>query len=211
MHNSLFLLLLAVGAYFVGSIPVGFLIGKSRGLDIRQHGSGNIGATNVFRVVGKGWGIAAFILDFLKGLAPVVVARILSPEAVAEIAIILAAVFAILGHNYTCWLGFRGGKGIATSAGALLALMPWIMLAVLVAWAVVFAASRYVSLASIAAAGLLPVFTILREIFFPSGSWWLSGFAVLIGVLAIWRHRSNIQRLRDGTETRFTKKPKIAS
>jgi len=208
VHNSLFLSLLALGAYFVGSVPVGFLIGKSRGLDIRQHGSGNIGATNVFRVIGKGWGITAFIADFLKGLAPVVAARLLSPGAVAELAVILAAVFAILGHNYTCWLGFRGGKGIATSAGALLALMPWIMLGVLIAWALVFGASRYVSLASMIAAALLPVLAISREFFFPTGSWLLSGFAILVGILAIWRHRSNIKRLRDGTESRFSKKNK---
>ncbi len=211
MHHSVFLLLLAAGAYFVGSIPIGFLIGKAHSIDIREHGSGNIGATNVFRVVGRGWGSTAFVLDFLKGLAPVVAARLLSPDAVVDVAMILAAIFAILGHNFTCWLGFRGGKGIATSAGALLALMPWIMLGVLIAWALVFAISRYVSLASIVAAGLLPVLTILREIFFPTGSWLLAGFAVLIGVLAIWRHRSNIQRLRAGTESRFSKKAKSTS
>ena len=197
------LLLTAVAAFLLGSLPTGYLVARSRGVDIRQHGSGNIGATNVFRTLGKPLGISVFVIDALKGFAAVWLALRLVP---GEWSGIVAAVAVIAGHNYTPWLGFKGGKGIATSAGVLLALMPLAVLAIAVVWFAVFFASRYVSLASICASAALPLAV--------AALWWtgrggnapLLVFALVISALAIWRHRSNIQRLRDGTESRFARR-----
>ena len=222
-------------AFLLGSIPFGLLIARAKGVDIRAHGSGNIGATNVLRVIGKKHGIACLLLDALKGFIPVAIAVNLiqitgRPVQVplglpagwvlelgandalkAQIAHILTALCAVLGHNYSPWVGFKGGKGIATSAGVLLALMPFAVLILLAVWVLLFLVSRYVSVASIGAAASLPLLTLW-------GSWhhgriqdgtWnkpLFVFSVVIAVLAIWKHRSNIRRLIDGTENRFTRK-----
>ena len=196
---------LALVSYLLGSIPFGFLAGKAKGVDIRKAGSGNIGATNVFRILGKGPGIIVLSVDALKGalaviLTPVVVGDPPCPCYAHELtqAQVLAGICAILGHNYTCWLKFKGGKGIATTAGVFAALAPAAFGIALATWLVVFAASRYVSLASILAAAVLPVAV------------WLTGQgALLIGVsaalaaLAIWKHKANIQRLLAGTENRI--------
>ena len=191
-------------AFLLGSIPTGYLVARAKGVDIRQHGSGNIGATNVFRTLGKPLGILVFFLDALKGFAAVWLAvRFGGPSAWPPI---LAAVAAIAGHNYTPWLGFKGGKGIATSAGVLIALMPWAVLAIAVVWFGVFFATRYVSLASICASAALPVAVGALWFYGCGGSGPLLGFSVLIAALAIWRHRSNIQRLMAGTEHRFDRK-----
>ena len=222
-------------AFLLGSIPFGLIIAKAKGINIREHGSGNIGATNVLRVVGKKYGITCLLLDALKGFIPVVIAinlvRIaghhpqlafefaqpwameLPPEKalVGQLCHILTALAAVLGHNYSPWVAFRGGKGVATSAGVFLALMPVGVALLAVVWLLVFAISRYVSVASIAAAAALPFITLY-------GSWshgkiadgtWnkpLFVFSVVIGILAIWKHRTNIQRLREGTESRFTRR-----
>jgi glycerol-3-phosphate acyltransferase PlsY len=183
----------AVVSYFLGSIPTGFLWAKARGVDIRTAGSGNIGATNVMRTLGKGPGIAVLVIDAVKGFVPVFfVPRIFDGDSNLSI---VCCVAVIAGHNWTCWLKFKGGKGIATSAGALLAFLPVPLLCALGLWLVVFALSRYVSLASIAAAAALPVAT-----------WFwrrdLVWFASLIGALAIYKHKANIQRLLAGTESR---------
>jgi glycerol-3-phosphate acyltransferase PlsY len=191
-------------AFLLGSIPTGYLVARAKGVDIRQHGSGNIGATNVFRTLGKPLGVLVFFLDALKGFAAVwLAARFGGPSAWPSI---LAAVAAIAGHNYTPWLGFKGGKGIATSAGVLIALMPWAVLAIAVVWFGVFFATRYVSLASICASAALPVAVGALWFYGCGGSAPLLGFSVLIAALAIWRHRSNIQRLMAGTEHRFDRK-----
>src|SRR6266850_8300828 len=153
-----------VVAYFLGSIPTGFLVGKARGIDIRTVGSGNIGATNVLRYFGKPAGIFVLLVDALKGwLAVVVLAKLvlvtLFPAAnqqAQECLKVTAGVCAILGHNYTCWLDFKGGKGIATSAGVLLALVPGALAIILGIWAIVLAFTRYVSLASMVASFALP-------------------------------------------------------
>jgi len=199
-----------LAAYLIGSIPNGYLIGRLRGVDIRAHGSGNIGATNVFRVLGKPWGIGCFLLDALKGWLAVKVATAGGESAGVDLAMagIGGALAGILGHNYTPWLGFKGGKGIATSAGALIALMPLTTLVVLLVWMVVFWVSRIVSLASIAAALALPL--VCAAVYFIHGemSAWLVGFAVVAGGVAVWRHRSNIGRLLAGTEHRFGGGPK---
>ena len=230
-------------AFLLGSIPFGLIISRIKGINIREHGSGNIGATNVLRVVGKKYGIICLVLDMLKGLIPTLIAISLIrydgikqsmtiiqlapysqnfPMATAQFFQVLAGLFAILGHNYSPWVGFKGGKGIATSAGVLIALMPAAVLVLLAVWLLVFSVSRYVSLASIVAAAALPLITHLGARFhhlhndpsqptlWEAGTWnkSLMGFSILIAVLAIWKHRSNIQRLRSGTEHRFTRKPK---
>ncbi len=198
------ILLVALG-YLVGSIPFGFLAGKSRGVDIRQHGSGNIGATNVLRTLGKPLGITVFILDVLKGALPVALALWLTPSSLTHVAVALAT---ILGHNYTCWLGFKGGKGIATSAGVLMLLFPIPLLLAIATWLVLFFPFRYVSVGSIGAALCIPISECLLS--WRSGEWrWpLVIFSIVISILAIWRHRSNIRKLIDGTENRFEPKKK---
>jgi glycerol-3-phosphate acyltransferase PlsY len=196
----------ALLAYVLGSVPTGFLAGKAKGLDIRTVGSGNIGATNVFRYLGKPAGICVLLIDALKGLLAVVLAgKVLAPRffqvtdpAVAEWFALVAAMFAVLGHNYTCWLRFKGGKGIATSAGVLVALVPWSLLVILTVWILVFAVSRFVSLASIAASFTLPF-----------AAWATGESGTMIAItsvmtaLAIYKHKSNIQRLLKGTEPRL--------
>ncbi len=197
-------LFVVAAAYLIGSIPFGFLAGKLNGVDIRDHGSGNIGATNVFRIVGKRWGIGVFILDFLKGLVPVIATFHLG-RGMDPLLPLYAGIATILGHNYPCWLKFKGGKGIATSGGVLGGLLPWALLAGLVTWLLTFAISRYVSLASIFAGVSVPV-TVAVLTFRPHGlHYGYFIFACVIGVLAVWRHRSNIERLRAGTEHRFTR------
>jgi len=200
------LLLTALGAFLLGSIPTGYLVARAKGVDIRQHGSGNIGATNVFRTLGKPLGVFVFMVDALKGFAVVWLAGRFG--GASDWAGIIAAVAVIGGHNYTPWLGFKGGKGIATSAGVLLALMPWAVLCIAIVWFVVFKVSRYVSLASISAAAALPMAVAALWSAGCGGNGPLLGFSVLISALAIWRHRTNIQRLRAGTESRFEGKKK---
>ncbi len=203
-------LVVAAGAFLLGSIPTGYLVARSRGMDIRQHGSGNIGATNIFRTLGKPLGIFVFFADALKGAMAVELAFTLGGEQNQEAAWlgIIAAVAVIGGHNYTPWLGFRGGKGIATSAGVLLALMPLAVAIIATVWGVVFFTTRYVSLASISAAAALPLSLVLLWGTRYGSSPPLLGFAVVISGLAIWRHRTNIERLRAGTESRFDRKTK---
>jgi glycerol-3-phosphate acyltransferase PlsY len=204
-HAYIFTALLA---YLLGSIPTGFLVARARGVDIRSVGSGNIGATNAFRVLGREWGICVLLIDFLKGLGacllvPLLVRTLLQLPAVNEDTVtpaLVAAVCAVLGHNFPLWLGFRGGKGIATSAGALTALVPWALLIGLAVWIILFVLTRYVSLGSIAAAAALPVAT-----WFTAGGdrVLLTLFTSLLSGMAILKHRSNIQRLLAGTESQI--------
>jgi len=204
----------ALLAYLLGSIPTGFLVAKARGIDIRAVGSGNIGATNVLRILGKPAGIAVLLADALKGWAAVVggtrlifLALGLTPDDLTrEVHMIIAALAAILGHNYTCWLQFKGGKGIATSAGVLTALVPWALLTILAVWIVLFAATRVVSVGSIAASATLPFAT-----FAFYRNWTLTLVTGAMGVLAIYKHRANMQRLLAGTEPRVGAKPREAA
>lgn len=200
--------------FLAGSIPFGLLVAKCKGVDIRKHGSGNIGATNVYRVVGKPYGMAVFILDFLKGLGPVLLAACASGGTCPTGSTcsgpglaILTGMLAILGHNYSPWVGFRGGKGIATSAGVLAGLFPIALGVGLLVWVIVVKVTRYVSVASMAAAAAIPLTELTRACL--SGKWepLTLAFTGLIAVLAIWRHRSNIKNLRAGTEHRFGSKP----
>jgi len=199
--------------YLVGSVPTGYLMGRSHGLDIRQHGSGNIGATNVGRVMGRNWGLLAFACDFLKGFLPLFLVRsfCLANANTWSVSLLLVAcgLAAILGHNYTPWLGFKGGKGIATSAGVLGALVPWVLAVALSLWIVAVLLTRTVSIGSLLASIVLPV----ASAWFYPGQWVYFGLATLAGGLATWRHRSNIQRLLSGTEPRlnFSSKKKESS
>jgi glycerol-3-phosphate acyltransferase PlsY len=191
-------------AYLAGSLPTGFLVARAMRVDITRVGSGNIGATNVFRVLGKGPGALVLTVDLLKGalavsFAPALAVALAPANSLALPAV--AALGAVLGHNYTCWLGFKGGKGVATSAGAMAALIPPAFGVTVITWLVVFFLSRYVSLASIAGAIALPIATA----FTVSGPtrWPLVGFTSVLAALAVWRHRANIARLKAGTEHRF--------
>lgn len=197
-------------AYLLGSIPFGLLIGKLRGIDIRQVGSCNIGATNVMRSVGKGWGILTLLLDALKGYIPAATFPLLLMQlglladqpAWLKIACGCAA---ILGHNFPVFLRFKGGKGVATSAGVLLGIAPLALLIGLGAFALVFGLSRFVSLGSITAAIVVPAsgFLLYEGRLTPI-------VLTILGALAIWRHKANIRRLLNGTENRivFGKKAK---
>lgn len=192
-----------LSGYLIGSVPNGLLIGKARGIDIRQHGSGNIGATNAFRVLGKKWGILVFILDFLKGLIAVQLAIAIGGARLSPAASgIIGGLAAIIGHNFPCWLRFKGGKGIATSGGVLVGLLPVVTAILIPVWAIVFFTTRYVSVASIAVAVALPIIVVL--LYGAGGP--LFWFALVVCALAVWRHRSNIKRLMEGTENRFERK-----
>lgn len=225
-------------AFFCGSAPFGFMIGRMNGIDIREHGSGNIGATNVWRTLGKKWGIPCFLLDLLKGLIPVLLAMNLLrypgidhmkmfdlPSTMiqqvsqhpGQFLHVLCGLCAILGHNFSPWVRFKGGKGIATTAGVLIALFPFILvLMIIVLWMLIFVTTRYVSLASIIAAAALPLLNIwgsFQHKRFADGTWNRSmlAFSFIAGFMAIYKHRSNITRLLNGTEHRFTKKTKDQS
>jgi acyl phosphate:glycerol-3-phosphate acyltransferase len=193
--------------YLIGSFPSGYLVGKSQGIDIRQHGSGNIGATNVLRVMGKKWGYLVFLCDSLKGFLAVKAGVWLGASAAGDITLagVVAGICCIIGHNYTVWLHFKGGKGIATSIGVMLAIVPVvIVLIVLIVWVAVFFIWKYVSLASICAALSLPVAVLALFPLVAHGNYWvLVVFSLIVAALAVWRHRSNIDRLLHGKENRF--------
>ncbi len=240
----------SVLGYLLGSVPTGYLVGRYYGIDIREHGSKNMGATNVVRVLGKKPGYFVFICDALKGLLAVrlavwyvyqagqtaseimlrdaaAIGGALDPHShgedihlvlagidarlagVATLAGIIAALACILGHNFPVWLRFKGGKGVATTVGVLLGLMPVAVAITAVVWNVTYFTTRYVSLASLLGAAVLPVsvwFLTMRH-GPPPGPPWLFYFSLLAAALIFWRHRANIGRLLNGTEARFTRKP----
>jgi len=213
-------IILGVLAYLLGSIPFGFLAAKAKGIDIRSVGSGNIGATNAMRVLGKPAGIFVLLMDALKGyvacaLLPALVYNWLAPhwsglyvdfqhlaDDLQMRLKVLAAVCAVLGHNYTCWLKFKGGKGIATTAGVYIALAPWPLLIALGVFILAVALTRYISVGSITAAIALPAAVWIM----PPHNVLLAVVTTALGVLAIYKHKSNIQRLMAGTENRLGKK-----
>ena len=188
------------GAYFLGATPFGFIIVRTiRGVDIRTLGSGNIGATNVWRVLGRGWGLLAFGLDVLKGFAPAYAGTLIGgPELGA-----FAGLAAIVGHNWPIFLQFRGGKGVATSCGVFLAIFPLGLVVSLGAWALALAIWRYVSVASmLGGIALLVSALLLQDEPFGAGRV-LTAFAALAAVLSMVRHKSNIKRLLQGSETKI--------
>lgn len=200
MHQEMQTLFELVGAYLIGAIPFGFLIGKMRGVDVRTVGSRNIGATNVFRTVGKKWGLVAFALDFLKGFLPTLAAArgllVTMPVAVG--------IACVVGHMLTPYMRFKGGKGVATAFGMLVALVPGLVGVAFAIFAICFALSHYISLGSCAAAAFLAV-----------GVWfkWLGcagtddlAQAILVCAIAlfvIWKHRANIKRIIAGCENKI--------
>lgn len=199
---------LAIISYLVGAIPTGYLLAKMKGIDIRSVGSGNIGATNVYRCVGKSWGILTFVLDFLKGylpaaLLPLLIQRLTNEPYGPPLAMLFGCL-AVAGHNWPVYLRFRGGKGMATGAGALLGFAPLVMLVGVAAWAVLFLATRYVSLASVLAAAIIAAAAWPIH----AGERIIPATLTLMSLLIIWRHRSNIRRLLAGTEYRFIFKTK---
>ncbi|PQV62985.1 glycerol-3-phosphate acyltransferase PlsY [Abditibacterium utsteinense] len=193
----LFLALLL--SFFVGAIPFGVLIGKARGVDVRASGSGNIGATNVWRVLGPKAGTAAFVLDVLKGVAGPLFGRWLIPNS--EIGIAACGIFAVLGHTFSPFLGFKGGKGISTSLGALFGLMPLVGILAFAFWGVILGLSRMVSLASMAACVSLPILALALHTSTPSFI-----VATLMGVLAFVKHIPNLKRILAGTEPKVGQK-----
>ncbi|MFA5974674.1 MAG: glycerol-3-phosphate 1-O-acyltransferase PlsY [Elusimicrobiota bacterium] len=188
---------LLIGAYGIGSIPTGYWLGKFwKGIDIRQQGSGNLGATNVFRVLGKGPGAFTLLIDILKGLLPVLWCHTHFPnDASLAVGVGLAA---ILGHTTSVFVRFRGGKGVATSAGVFLALLPEAFLASIGVFALSLLFSRIVSLSSILAALTLAAASLIWS---PSSL--QTALAFLVALFIIWKHRSNILRLWHGTEPRL--------
>ncbi|HEV7867792.1 MAG TPA: glycerol-3-phosphate 1-O-acyltransferase PlsY [Chthoniobacteraceae bacterium] len=219
---------IVVLAYLLGSIPFGLIFARSKGVDLRAHGSGNIGATNVWRVMGKKWGLITFFADAAKGWLAVVLALWLArhwdihvplPHGHEKIehldegfAGIAGALGCILGHNFPVWLRFKGGKGVATSLGVIIGMMPLASVIIFAIWGLVFKTSRYVSLASLIAAVSLPIVVIGLMLFWPV-SWWGAVtswghfyFAVAAAGLVLKRHSSNIKRLVAGTELRFGSK-----
>jgi len=191
-------------------------------VDIRNQGSGNIGATNVLRTLGRKVGITVLILDISKGFLPVLIGSriifkqlpdsMLDREDIMGTIYVLLAIGTILGHNYTFWLGFKGGKGIATSAGAIMSFLPEVLMGSTLVWILIFFLSRYVAIASITAAFSIPILTasLDHNYLFPdlNSSWPVISFGIMAAIMAVWRHRSNIQRLIKGKEDRFERKVK---
>ncbi len=194
--------ILLILSYFLGAIPFGLVIGKAwRGIDIRDHGSGNIGATNVYRTLGPGPGITVFLADVLKGLVPVLMAKQFAPES-AWLAV-GCGVMAIVGHTLSVFLKFKGGKGVATSLGVGIGLVPVLAAIAFGIWIVLFAATRYVSVASMLACASVPIMMWQTREPTPTA---YKIFGVFIAVYVFIKHRSNIVRLMQGKENRFGRK-----
>jgi glycerol-3-phosphate acyltransferase PlsY len=199
-------IIVVIAAYLLGSIPTGFLVAKAKGVDIRAVGSGNIGATNAMRALGRPAGIFVLLMDAAKGYCAVLAASFIAqwlnaPGADAENLCIIAGIFAVLGHNYSCWIKFKGGKGVATTAGVYLALAPWPLLIALGVFVLAALLTRYVSVGSIAAAVTLPI-----AVYCTQQNDALNIVTLFLGVMVIYKHKTNIQRLMAGTENRLGKK-----
>jgi len=221
------LLITGLASYLIGSIPAGYIVGRIAGIDIRTAGSGNIGATNVTRTLGKGYGYPVFVVDFLKGLAAVIISvsmwkraqpvsiPVVNSFATAQMLEIIreknlfgivAAVCCVLGHSFPVWLRFKGGKGVATSAGALFGLMPFVALIAVAVWIITFQLTRYVSVASITATLAVPIAILSMMFLGQTGGTALLYFSICLAAVVIFRHRSNLSRLVRGTEPRFKRK-----
>ncbi len=190
----LFLALLL--SFFIGAIPFGVFIGKMRGVDVRSVGSGNIGATNVWRALGPKAGTAAFVLDVLKGVAGPVLGRMLIPES--EIGIAACAIAPVLGHTFSPFLGFKGGKGISTSLGALFGLIPLVGIVIFSIWGVILAFTRIISLASVIVCVMLPFLAYFMGAPGPSVA-----VAGLMGLVAFLKHLPNMKRIAARTEPKI--------
>jgi acyl-phosphate glycerol 3-phosphate acyltransferase len=209
MTGTLSLALVAIASYLVGAVPFGFLVARSRGVDILSHGSGNIGATNVGRILGRKYGVLVFLLDFAKGALPVLIAgTFATADLPAEWLQVTAGIAAFLGHLFPVYLRFRGGKGVATGAGVVAVLAPGPTAGALLAWVTIVAASRYVSLASLLAAAVLCALRLaltLEPLTGPKGV--VTVFCFVAAALVAARHRANIGRLLHGNENRLKEGP----
>ena len=203
-------ILYIVAAYLIGSVPFGYIAGRLNGIDLREHGSRNIGATNAVRVLGKAWGIPVFIMDFLKGFAPLLYMKChlggeLAAFSPADMGWFLGVMFAlILGHTFTCFLKFKGGKGVATTGGCLFALSPWVGLSALLFWIGSMVVTRYVSFSSIMA-GVGMMVAAITELCVLDGACSVAdgmvlGLLDIILVLVTVKHRANIVGIMNGTE-----------
>ena len=206
--------LLVPAAYLVGSVPFGLMVGRLKGIDPRTAGSGNIGASNVGRLLGRKFFVMVFLLDLLKGLLPMLLAghvlRDAAPAARTYFVWLLVGFAAIFGHMFSVFLGFKGGKGVATSSGVILGLFPYFTIPGVIAlavWGVVLRGTGYISVASIVAAVLFPVSYVLLSLV---RGWPLLTeqlpllvFSVLVAAMIVYKHRSNLARLRAGTEPRY--------
>ena len=205
---------LLVAAYLVGSIPFSLLIARwFGGIDLREHGSGNVGATNVARTLGLRWGLLALLLDALKGLAPTLTLPLLlfGDSGLRGHAEVAAGVAAIVGHMFPCWLGLRGGKGVATALGVVCVLGWQATVASFLVFAATFAVSRIVSLSSMLAAATFAVaeLAVLWPAPFSDAFWSRALFALAVPALIVFRHRANISRLLRGEEPRLTRKSEV--
>lgn len=189
--------IVAIVGYFLGSIPTGYLVGKILcGIDIRQFGSKNIGTTNMFRTLGARPASVVLLVDVLKGVTAVAIALYYTNGDI--IAQIVAGVMSVIGHNYSCWVGFKGGRGVATSLGVVIMLMPMTSLLVFVIWAVIVYATRYVSLGSITAAACTPLLA-----WYFNYDMKIQLLGLVMAILVIAGHKDNIKRLLAGNETKI--------
>jgi glycerol-3-phosphate acyltransferase PlsY len=187
-----------MSSYLLGAIPTSFLVGRVfRGIDMREHGSRNLGATNLYRTMGWKYAVPVGLFDMAKGAVPVAVFGPMVPSI--ALFPVYCGVAAVLGHVFSVFVGFKGGKGVATAAGVVLGLAPLALLAVAIVWAVVVKTTGYVSLGSVIAASLFPLAAAMLHPHRPEPLW----FDILLAAFLILKHRSNIQRLMKGTENRF--------
>ncbi|MGI5892238.1 MAG: glycerol-3-phosphate 1-O-acyltransferase PlsY [Bacillota bacterium] len=201
MQQTFMLILLIAGAYFLGSIPFGYLICKAfTGKDVRKTGSGNIGTTNVMRMVGLKGALLVFALDFLKGFVP----AFLALHYGGEIFGLLIGIAAVLGHDLSIWLKFKGGKGAATSVAVMFALMPWAGVVAMVTWAITIAITRYVSLGTCMAAVAIFIYSFVADI-----SLVYKIVIYIIAVVIVFMHRSNLKRIAKGEELKVGKKKSV--
>ena len=191
------IVILMIVAYILGSIPNALWIGKVfKGIDVREHGSKNTGSTNAARVLGAKLGILTLILDISKGAIPTLIASMLLDSSIS---VILVGICAILGHSFSIFMKFKGGKAVATTVGVFIVLVPGAILLAAIIFFLVFGITRYVSLSSMIGAISLPIWIIIFYKNIP-----LTIFGIIIAILIIVRHKSNIQRLLDGTESKFS-------
>ena len=203
MDTALRVAILVILSYFLGAIPFSYIAGKLiKGIDLREYGSGNLGAANTFRVLGKGAAIPVLLADIGKGFLAVKLVQLYGLDGYQYV--LIAALIVIIGHNYSIFVKFAGGKGVGTTAGTFLAMAPCAVIICLLIWIIVLMISRIVSVASMIGAALLPVAIALMNRFTSCG---LHGSALYLSIVAalfvIYKHRSNIRRLRDGTEKRI--------
>jgi len=197
MTHPISVILLVLGSFLLGSVPVGVIVSKSRGVNLFDVGSKSTGATNVYRALGLTWAIIVFLLDALKGAIPTLVARFLMPNHQSLWA--LVGVFAVVGHCYSPWIGFKGGKGVATILGVFLAASPFVALSGFGVFFIVLFALRYMSIASLAGVFSAAGFAILYH-----DDVWMVPLYLIVFSLTLYRHRGNLARLKAGTEPKFS-------